>query len=93
MKVLGFRSPYSFACALATQWRSAPVTPAPDKKEAPIIFTSRRGHMGEWNKLGSAVVSVGVLLGCAAPLQETEQIRCTEGAGRSSIPVRTTRKA
>ena len=38
--------------------------------------------MGEWNKLCIAVVSVGVLLGCAAPLQETQQIQCTDGHGQ-----------
>jgi len=34
--------------------------------------------MGECNQLCIAVVSVGVLLGCAAPLQETQQIQCRD---------------
>jgi len=29
-----------------------------------------------------ALVSVGLLLGCAVPLQETQQIRCTDGDGQ-----------
>jgi len=58
------------------------VTPEHDKKEASIIFTIRRWRLGEYHKLVMAVVSVGVLLGCAVPLQETEQIRCTDGDGQ-----------
>jgi len=37
--------------------------------------------MGECTKMCIALVSVGLLLGCAAPLQETQQIRCTDGDG------------
>ena len=38
--------------------------------------------MGEFNKMCIALVSVGLLLGCAVPLQETQQIRCTDGDGQ-----------
>jgi TPR repeat protein len=41
--------------------------------------------MGEFYKMCIALVSVGVLLGCAAPLrdmQQTQQIRCTDGDGQ-----------
>jgi len=57
------------------------VTPEHDKKEAPMSFTIWRWHMGECIKMCIALVSVGLLLGCAAPLQETQQIRCTDGDG------------
>src|SRR5262249_34478794 len=71
----------SFACALANKLRPAPVTPEHDKKEATMSFTIWRWHMGECIKMCIALVSVGLLLGCAAPLQETQQIRCTDGDG------------
>jgi len=38
--------------------------------------------MGEFNKMCIALVSVGLLLGCAVPLQETQRIRCTDGDGQ-----------
>src|SRR5215472_13717924 len=47
-----------------------------------MSFTIRRWHMGECNKMCIALVSVGLLLGCAVPLQETQQIRCTDGDGQ-----------
>jgi hypothetical protein len=47
-----------------------------------MIFKIRRGHMGEFNKMCIALVSVGLLLGCAVPLQETQRIRCTDGDGQ-----------
>ncbi len=47
-----------------------------------MSFTIRRWHMGECTKMCIALVSVGVLLGCVAPLQETQQIRCTDGDGQ-----------
>ena len=47
-----------------------------------MSFTIRRWHMGECNKMCMALVSVGVLLGCPAPVRETQQIRCTDGAGQ-----------
>ena len=37
--------------------------------------------MGECNKMCLTLVSLGLLLGCAAPLQETKQIWCTDGDG------------
>ena len=46
-----------------------------------MSFTIWRWHMGECTKMCIALVSVGLLLGCAAPLQETQQIRCTDGDG------------
>ena len=46
------------------------------------MFKLRRWCLGDSNKMCMALVSVGVLLGCAAPLQETEQIRCTDGDGQ-----------
>src|SRR5215831_18635012 len=46
-----------------------------------MSFTIWRWHMGECTKMCIALVSVGLLLGCAAPLQETQQIRCTGGDG------------
>jgi len=58
------------------------VAPEHDKKEAPMIFRIRRWHMGVCNKKCIALVAVGLLLGCAAPLQETQQIRCTDGDGQ-----------
>ena len=47
-----------------------------------MSFTIRRWHMGDCSKMSIALVSVGVLLGCAAPLQETQLIRCTDGDGQ-----------
>jgi hypothetical protein len=38
--------------------------------------------MGKFNKMCTALVSVGLLLGCVAPLQQAQQIRCTDGDGR-----------
>ena len=38
----------------------------------------RRRRMSEYNKMCLALVSVGLLLGCAGPLQETKQIQCTD---------------
>ena len=58
------------------------MTPEHAKKEAPIIFKIHRWRVGERNKMCMAVVSMGVLLGCAAPVQERQQIRCTDGAGQ-----------
>ena len=37
--------------------------------------------MGECNKMCIALVSVGVLLGCAAPLHETQHIHCVDRDG------------
>ena len=47
-----------------------------------MSFKIRRWHMGECNKMCIALVSVGLLLGCAVPLQETQQIRCKDGDGQ-----------
>ncbi len=38
--------------------------------------------MGEFSKMCTALVSVGSLMGCVAPLQQTQQIRCTDGDGQ-----------
>jgi len=46
------------------------------------MFKLRRWCLGDSNKMCMALVSVGVLLGCAAPLQETQLIRCTDGDGQ-----------
>jgi uncharacterized protein len=54
------------------------VTPEHDEKEAPIMFKISRWRMSEYNKMCIALVSVGLLLGCVAPLQETQQIQCTD---------------
>jgi hypothetical protein len=56
-----------------------------DKKQTPIIFQIRRWRMGECNKLCIALVSVGLLLGCGAlweGTQESNQIRCTDRDGQ-----------
>jgi len=62
------------------------VTPEHDKKEAPMSFTIRSWHMGECNKMCVALVSMGLLLGCAAPLQEAreipKQIQCRDRNGQ-----------
>src|SRR5262249_22665951 len=46
----------------------------------------RRWYMAECNKMCLALVSVGLLLGCAVPLQDTQQtqqIRCTDRHGQT----------
>ena len=47
-----------------------------------MILKIRRWRLGEFNKLCIALVSVGLLLGCAAPVQETQRIRCTDRDGQ-----------
>src|SRR5579871_576390 len=48
-----------------------------------IIFNILRWQMGAFNKMCTALVSVGLLLGCVAPLQQAQQIiRCTDGDGQ-----------
>jgi hypothetical protein len=71
-----------FACVLANKLLPAPVAPENDKKATPIIFLIRRWRMGEGNKMCLALGSVCLLLGCAAPLQETTQIQCTSRDGQ-----------
>ena len=44
-----------------------------------MIFKIWSWHMGECMCI--ALVSVGVLLGCAAPLQETREIQCVDRNG------------
>jgi hypothetical protein len=56
--------------------------PGDDKKETPLIFKIRRWRMGACNKMCIALVAVCVLFGCAAPLQETTQIKCTGSDGQ-----------
>ena len=70
------------ACTLANKLRPAPVTPGDDKKVTPIIFKIRRWRMGAFNKMCIALVAVCFLFGCAAPLQETTQIKCTRSDGQ-----------
>ena len=72
----------SFACALANNLLPAPVTPEDDKKETPIIFKFLRWPMGTFNKMCIALVSVCFLVSCAAPLQQTTQIKCTGRDGQ-----------
>ncbi|HKC94329.1 MAG TPA: hypothetical protein VKB81_09970 [Nitrospira sp.] len=46
------------------------------------MFKLRRWHMGEFNKMCIALVFVCLPLGCAEPLQETQQIRCASPDGQ-----------